>query len=287
MFYHLCFDNFLICQLLNEKESLEKRVNELISSVGNGNSSVDIASLIPEQVQQTDTYMEVSAKLSTAERKVTDLTKTIEDIRERWAVAKGECEHAKKVLTELNEKHAKRWKNLAGDNVEQKGTKLDEKFSPHNNASVETATKPIDGKTADTKKRDKLVFSKEITELEHKLSQALEGVRQVDALRLALTEANKLNDSLQSQVSEWKSKYTSLSSSKSASRSSNSSSQKASSSSGSTSEGKSSSSKSETSTERLKMDFRKCRKELMAEKLARENYKAKNEVSFLIHVLNL
>ena len=260
---------FLLLQLLNEKENLEKRINKLISEPGTSQISIDAESLAPEIIQQTDTYTTVSAKLASAEHTILNLTNSMKDIQERWGISKGECEHMKKIIDDLNEKHAKRWKNLTGNSIDDKKETCDDNDTTTNNDKSQ-----IYAEGTNDAKDEELTFSKERTLLEHKLQQALEGMRQVEGLRLALAEATKMNDCLQSQVSEWKSKYTTLSTNKSSSRSS-SSSQKQSSSS-------SSSSKSETAMERIKLDFRKCRKELMAEKLARENYKTKNEVSILL-----
>lgn len=256
--------NERIKELLVERELLQKQINDLVAesvSMKQTDSSVKIS---PDIVMQTDTYIETVAKLVTAERKVSDLMTELEEVRQKWARCKGECELTSKTMKDMNEKHAKRWKIL----TEEKGDAESLEDDCGNNCNDELFENIDDDDTTKSTEHENFKYRhKKYVLLEYKLNQALEGVRQVEALRVALTEASKMNDCLQSQVSEWKSKYTTLSSKKSSTRDLMRSSSTSS----------SSSTKGDINVERLKQDFRICRKELLAANQARENYKSKNE----------
>lgn len=250
--------NGRIKELVAERESLQKRINDLIFKSGYGKSTDNSAPISPATVKRSETYIEAALKLTTAKRKVSELSVELEEVRGHWATCKGECDLANKMMKELNEKHAKRWNSLTEE------THDDENGEDASHTSDAFEGMFEDEITSSATTKSSKHFEK-VVGLEHKLQQALEGVRQVEALRVALTEASKMNDCLQSQVSEWKSKYTTLSTRKSSSRDTAS---KAAS---------TSSSKGDVNIERLRLDFRQCRKELSAANLARENYKTKNE----------
>jgi E3 ubiquitin-protein ligase BRE1 len=150
-------------------------------------------SAVTEQdIKNSDLYVELSMKLKAAEREVDNLKDMELRIRVEWGQALATAEAAQKEIEDLNVRHVKRWTDL----VEE---------------YPELATKD-EAKAENTENDAK---AKEITILQHKLTQALENVRQAEGTRKTLQEAVLLNTSLQAKVEEIKSKYTELQRSKS------------------------------------------------------------------------
>jgi len=120
--------------------------------------------------------------------------------------------------------------------------------------------------------------------LKHKLTQALENVRQVETLRKTLDEAVSMNNSLQSKVDEFKSKYNALQAEKAARSSTSGSSSNATPSKEGYSGSKSKSStpsdkgdRSDRSMDKLQRDYKRARKELAATTASKDAAKAKLE----------
>lgn len=232
-----------INELTKERESLQKRINDLLAA------SLVIPPPSPALIRQTDTYLECAAQLVTSQRRFTELETRLAADRLAWSVCRGELDQAHRTLREADDRHAKRWRALTERGSNSRSTHHQE-VEEDDDDDLFT---PDDDRAR--------------VQLRHRLQQALEGVRQVEAFKVALTEASKMNDCLRAQVAEWRSKYTTLSAKKSSSREL----------SRSLSSSSASSSAAGVNVERLKADFRACRKELSSANQARENYKAKNE----------
>jgi len=296
-----------IKELMEERVKLQKHVNELLSEARNSKILEAVNSIPEEQIKQTYAYLQISKELNASQKIKKELEEKLQDVTKKWGVTKADCEHANKTMEELIGKHTRRWESLTTDsnegesipNTEKNGNdKITSPAAEQSDAffSLYGDIKPIEKSditpaSVSNKKdiltfTDKLEYTKKISELEHKLSQAVESSRRSEALRHTLNENNKMLDILHSQVNEWKSKYTALSANKSTSRSSSSSAEQSNKKEGSASKKEesttststsTSSSRGEASYERLKLDFRKCRKELAAANNSRENYKNKIE----------
>lgn len=295
-----------IKELMDERVKLQKHVNELLSEARNSKILEAVNSIPEEQIKQTYAYLQISKELNASQKIKKELEEKLQDVTKKWGVTKADCEHANKTMEELIGKHTRRWESLTTDsnegesipNAEKNGNdKITSPAAEQSDAffSLYGDIKPIeksDTPASVSKKdilsfTDKLECTKKISELEHKLSQAVESSRRSEALRHTLNENNKMLDILHSQVNEWKSKYTALSANKSTSRSSSSAEQsnkkdgsaskKEESTTSTSTSTSTSSSRGEASYERLKLDFRKCRKELAAANNSRENYKNKIE----------
>lgn len=152
----------------------------------NGKSAVSASE---EDFRKSEMYVELSTKLKAAEREVNELKEKDKRIKAEWGEALATAEAAQKEIEDLNAKHVKRWTDLVEEYPEVSENGQDE-------------TKPKDTES-DTK-------AKEIVILQHKLTQALENVRQAEGTRKSLQEAVLLNNSLQAKVEEVKSKYNEL-----------------------------------------------------------------------------
>ncbi len=175
---------------------------------------------------------------------------------------------ASKTISDTEEKHARRWTELTCSNGESSEIDSLPNGSPKEleNLALSHERKFIDD-------------AKKIVELEHKLNHALENVRQSENIRASLTEANRINETLQSKLEELKVKNAALVANKATARAS---SLDASSSSHSSSHKSSrDSSGSHLSHEKLQRDYRKLKKELSAALQSKEGAKSKQEVSLM------
>jgi len=248
--------NEQIKKLMLEKEEQIKQINTLVLKEDK------IASDIPtsEEVQRSDLYFKLTAKLAATTRKLEEIDIKSTIIRKEWSTAIADAELSKKVLEDMQTNFSKRWTELS----EEKGSSA------------------LEGKSS------VIGRAKDITILQHKLTQALENVRQAETLRKTLNEAVLMNNSLQSKVDEFKAKYNALQVEKAARSSSSgggSSSLQGISNSTPSKEG-SSSSKSKSSTptdkadrsmDKLQRDYKRARKELAATIASKDAAKAKLE----------
>lgn len=109
--------------------------------------------------------------MEAAEEKVSLLESQLESTNDRWAKAQGNEKAVFASLEELRQKHEKRWAELsAADEATVKGSATDD----------------------------------EVTELRHKLQQALEHVRQAEDVRSNLADALDMNDKLRARLDEAK-----------------------------------------------------------------------------------
>ncbi len=118
---------------------------------------------------------------------------------------------------------------------------------------------------------DSAAQAKRTVELEHKLKQALENVRQADMVRVSLSEAQTMNETLLQQLEEFKAKYASVMANRTASR--------ASSETALSSKDKPITPVSAEKAEKLHRENRKMKKELANAVLGKESAKAKQDVS--------
>jgi len=255
--------NEQIKMLMLEKEEQMKQINALVLKEDK------IASDIPttEEVQRSDLYFELTAKLAATTRKLEQLDNKSSLIKKEWSTALADAELSKKVLEDMQTIFSKRWTEL----TEEKRVSADALEGEGESSGIGHA--------------------KDIIILQHKLTQALENVRQAETLRKTLNEAVLMNNSLQSKVDEFKAKYNALQAEKAARSSSSgggSSSQQGSSNftpskeGASTSKSKSSSSstptdKSDRSMDKLQRDYKRARKELAATIASKDAAKAKLE----------
>merc|ERR1712127_86303 len=94
------------------------------------------------------------------ERDCKALKKDLNSVKERWAVTKGDLEHARKTVNDLTEKHSRRLREIAG------GASITDGLSAPEHPSLNASG------------RSHLDDAKTIIALEHKLKHALDNVRQ-------------------------------------------------------------------------------------------------------------
>jgi len=223
--------------LLEEKHSLQTRINEL---------SVPVAPPSDETIRKSNTYIELQTQLTQSKAEVEELNEKHHRALNGWSESKASLEVSQKTANELQVKHDRRWKEISGE-LEDDDGEVTEK---------------------DMKVEQEIV-------LEHKLRQALEAVRMSESTKASLHEAQVLIESLQSQVSEWKSKFEvaestnmNVANSPSAATASSDGSQK-----GASSKDK------EVPYEKLRRENFKLRKEILAIQASRESARAKVEVN--------
>lgn len=178
--------------LLAEREEQMNKISGLVLA---GNST-SLPTLTEDDVKKSDLYTELSSKLMTAQRKLKEHEEYHQRIKGEWGQAVATAEAAQKAIEELQSKQVKRWTDLVDEFPD---------LAEKEDAGCETNP----DKQASTTK------GKEIVILQHKLTQALENVRQAEGTRKTLNEAVILNEALQSKLEEIKAKYTALQQSRS------------------------------------------------------------------------
>ena len=214
--------------------------------------------LTEDDAEKVQSHEKSQKQLQQVEQEVADLKEKLKETRDSWAKARGDADAAMKALDDLQSKQKKRWAELTG--VGDQSENADEVELPINIEPVEQA--------------------KKIIELDHKLKQALENVRQADAVRQNLKEALAMNSSLQGKLDEVKGKYAALQAGRSNS-SSNSKSSSDATNHGSSEKSRERSEKSESGSKSDKRDreHRRMRKELAAMSASKDAAKSKLEVS--------
>ena len=141
-----------------------------------------------QDAEKLQSFEATRATLNIKEKRVLELENELEKTKQMWAQAVG---NEKAVLASVDEqlkKFEKRWSEFSedagGDGETNNGAGI---LSSNSSAKAQM-----------------------ISELEHKLSQALENVRQSETVRSALAEALEMNQELQSKLEELKSKYAAL-----------------------------------------------------------------------------
>jgi hypothetical protein len=125
-------------------------------------------------------------RLQSKEREVVELEAKLSETKKEWSQALGNEEKMKSALEEQLSKFQKRWSEftsaLDGDVI----------------VSSENETTDVPSLA------EQVSQAKRIVELQHKLCQALENVRQAESARLSLGEALDMNLQLQSELEEIK-----------------------------------------------------------------------------------
>jgi hypothetical protein len=138
-----------------------------------------------DDIKRSAIYTETSTKLVTTERQLQEMRLKLDERNEQWAIARGDADSAAKSLEENLAKHKKRWSELTGEEDSENG-------GDHDNMPDE-----------------RVYQAKQIAELEHKLNQALENVRQADTVRDSLETAISMNESLTVKLEQIKVKHAS------------------------------------------------------------------------------
>ena len=252
-----------------------KRINSLVLK----DDIYDAATEPSDQdVERSSLYAEVRAKLTTSERRLKDQEKSLKLVKEEWSQALGNVELARTTMAELQSKHARKWTELT-----LVGASDDGQLS-HSTTVGGAAHDRYPKDSASPECKDDAVSQKaeaeQLVSLRHKLTQAMENVRQAETTRNTLSEAVIMNESLQAKLEEVKAKYGALQAGRSsvnhqsASALSTMATGKTKSSAASSS---TSSSLSAEKTEKLHRDYRRIRKELAAVTASKEAAKAKLE----------
>lgn len=229
----------------------EKRINELCAK-----------EVSDEDAKKIQLHEQSQKELEQVEKELTEVREKSKEARENWAKARGDADLAMKTLDELQSKQKRRWEELTESAQDQSENA--------NEVDLPISVKPIDQ-------------AKKIIELDHKLKQALENVRQADTVRQNLKEALVMNSSLQSKLEEIKGKYAALQASRSSSSSNKAAGEAPNHVSGSSSKEKSSSAEKvdPTKAEKLHREHRRMRKELAALAASKDAAKSKLEVSLM------
>jgi E3 ubiquitin-protein ligase BRE1 len=130
-----------------------------------------------EDAEKLQSLEAARLQLLAKHKSVLELEGALKETRQLWAQALGNEKAAMECIDEQLQKFEKRWSEFT---------------------------------TAGGQTDALLAQSKQIVELEHKLHQAMENVRQAESARVGLTEALDMNTQLTNKVEEFKAKYTAL-----------------------------------------------------------------------------
>lgn len=253
---------------MKEREEHAKRINALSLP-----QSTLSAAISDEDIKRSPLYTETATRLTTAERQLAELKSRMTIILKKYATQKGDAELATKSLEEHLEKFKKRWEELTGSEANEIGDLYGDDDQDETMGDSDQPPQPA-------LLTDSRAQAKRIVELEHKLKQALENVRQADAVRLSLTEAQRMNETLRKKIDEMKVKNAALLATRTESRQN---AEAAAAASSSKEKLGSSTPVSEEGAERLLKDNRKMKKELAASRVSKKEAKAKQEVRFSKH----
>ena len=226
----------------------EQRINKLSAKA-----------LSEEDAEKLQLQEQAQKRLKDAENDLAELKEKLKETRDNWAKARGDAEASAKALDELQSKHKRRWLELTATS-EQSG-------------SDDPIDIPLSMEAAEQ--------AKKIVELDHKLKQALEKVRQADVVRTNLKEALAMNGILQGKLDEVKGKYAALQASRSNSSNAKSVADATNHSSLSSSHRDKNSEKTDMKlekVEKLLREHRRMRKELAAVAASKDAAKSKLEV---------
>ena len=136
-----------------------------------------------EDAEKLQSLAATQMQLETKEQRVQELEKTLAKTKEKWAQTMGNEKAALDSVDEQVQKFQKRWAEITNGNGELEDNPVQLQLEAQ---------------------------SKQIAELQHKLDQALENVRQAGVTRAALAEAIELNEQLQRKLDELKTENTTL-----------------------------------------------------------------------------
>jgi hypothetical protein len=172
-------------------------------------------------------------RLQTSEKHLEELQSKLKITEQRWSQSMGNEKAALHTVSDLIQKFNKRWTELTTnaftirhgsvlnslDTVNQPSMiSGSDKSEMINKETIETdvsgsieSVLPNDLEM--TSEHPQIQMSKQIQELQHKLQQAMENVRQAEVSREHLKMALSMNTTLQSKLDEMKSKYAAIQSS--------------------------------------------------------------------------
>jgi len=185
-----------------EREDCLKQINDLRLA----KTDMHKLEVSADDVKRSELFTETAVKLAKAEARSAQLQKSFEDMNKKWATAKADHSLTKKALSDMEEKHIKRLEEIA---TAAASTSKDRSGAETNGSSSAYAS---------SGEKVYITEAKTIAELEHKLNQALEAVRQAESAREALSEANGMNEAMSSKLDEYKQKNAALQASKDAAR---------------------------------------------------------------------
>ena len=245
-------------QLLMEREDYIKQINDL--QLAKADTHAEPVSV--DDVKRSDLFAETAANLAKVEAHCAQLQKAFDDVNQRWAKAKGDLDLAQKTIKEMEENHVKRLEEISTTGI------IAEKEDEDTGAAA-----PADASDAhcngDSAEKTYVSDAQKIAELEHKLAQALENVRQAETVRESLAEANRINETISAKLDEYQAKNSALIQAKAAARAAEISG-------ASTADAKGD---DDNVVQKLKAEHRKMRKELQAALQSKDNARAKQEVS--------
>mmetsp|Transcript_15014 Transcript_15014/g.22917 ORF Transcript_15014/g.22917 Transcript_15014/m.22917 type:complete len:900 (+) Transcript_15014:169-2868(+) len=166
-------------QLSKDREESLKRINELVLN-SEVKKSPDENEISEDDIKRSELFTDTWTRMTTAERQLIEVQAKLVETKESWATSVGNAEHATKNLEDQLMKHRRRWAELADVS----------------DADNETDGVCVNGET--------LAQAARISELEHKLKQALESVRRTDVVKASLEEASRTNEALQVRLDEIK-----------------------------------------------------------------------------------
>jgi E3 ubiquitin-protein ligase BRE1 len=144
-------------------------------------------------VMKLEGWESLSKRVEVLESTKIGLEAKLSETRDNWAQSRGDRESAVQSLDDQHAKFNKRWAELVHG------------FAP-GSAGSENGDEDLGALLGERSAAQ----AREIVELEHKLSQALENVRQAESTRQALNDALTMNGSLQAKLDEIKAKYSAL-----------------------------------------------------------------------------
>ena len=254
-FTHFFLLSFHSQQLLTEREDQLKRINSLLFPKDSGHDRPS-----EDAIRRSPLFIDVMTKLATSERRVKELESLQEKVMQKWAAVKGDLDLAKKTLSDMEEKHGRRW------------TELVSQFSEADSAAASSGA---------SNGNSTAMFStaKRTAELESKLQQTMEAVSRMETLRTTLADAYKMNEQLQSKLEDLKTKNAKMVAEKAAAREKDKDGETPAASDSTTPLKRSSS--GDPTTEKLQRDYRRARKEVSAAILSKDQAKLKQEVRII------
>lgn len=158
--------------------------------------------LSDDDAARLESLQSTSLQLKTSASAVLELQSKLSKAESKWSLALGNEKTALAAVEELVSKFNKRWSE----------------FTCRTSTADNVATEDVDSEgiiASLPEDNPQVVMAKQIAELQHKLDQALENVRQSETTRENLKVALAMNGSLQGKLDEFKAKYAALQASRS------------------------------------------------------------------------
>jgi len=164
-------------QLTDEKVNQDMKINNLMAQDKQEGGPLE------KDIKASPLFVEISSKLSAAEREARGLKNELQAVQDRWALSKGDLELVRKTIHDLEAKHSYRLRELSGGGDDG----ADASDSPFINGG-----------------KGHIEQAKLVMELEHKLKHALDNVRQSESVRISLADSHSMNAILQRQIGNLK-----------------------------------------------------------------------------------